>query len=245
MALREIKKIIVHDAIMESITEYIKSSKLALGGRIPSERSLAETLKVSRSSVRGALKSLEAAGVLEIRHGGGAYLRSLSSPVYYQYTSDHRENLLLLRKLVQARQAVEEWAMAVAATVITPEQVRELQDCERRQQVMAENPAPGREPDVPLPNMDLELAVTRLIGNDILLDMHVKIEKMWKQAYKNLQMAAFSPEERHEHHLAIIKALAGHDAEAARQAVGHHNRSLEKHIAAAIERLDTANNAEE
>lgn len=245
LPLQEIKKIIVHDAIIESITDYIKSSNLAIGARIPSERSLAETLKVSRGSVRGALKALETAGVLEIRHGGGAYLRSLSSPVYYQYTSDHRENLLLLRNLVQARQAVEEWAVSVAAGLITPEQVRELQACERHQAKMTKNPASGREPGFDLPNMDLEIAVTRLVGNDILLDIHEKIEKMWKQAYKNLNMTAFAPEERHEHHVAIIKALAGHDAEAARNAISLHNRLLEKHIVAAIERLDNTPNAKE
>ncbi len=99
--LREIKKIIVHDVIIESITDYIRSSGLAIGCRIPSERSLAETLKVSRTSVRGA------------------YLRSLSSPVYYQYTHDHRENLRLLRDLVQAREAIEEWAVVEAARRIT------------------------------------------------------------------------------------------------------------------------------
>jgi Transcriptional regulators len=236
--LGEIKKIIVHDAIIESITDYIRSSGLAIGDRIPSERSLAETLKVSRSSVRGALKALETAGILEIRHGGGAYLRSLSSAVYYQYTSDHRENLHLLRDLVQARQAIEEWAVSEAAKSIAKEDARRLASTERRQLKALENPVPGKTPEVTLPNMDLEIAISRIVGNVVLLDMHEKIEKMWKQAYKNLQMTAFPARTRYEHHMAIIKALENHDEEAARKAISVHNRSLEKHIAAAIERLD-------
>ena len=236
--LREIKKIIVHDAIIESITEYIKSSNLTVGERIPSERSLAEMLKVSRSSVRGALKALESGGVLEIRHGGGAYLRSLSSVVYYQYTQDHRENLFLLRDLVQARQAVEEWVVAAAAATITPEQTWELAVNERRQLHAFENADPGADPGFELPNMDLEIALTRIVGNPILLDMHEKIEKMWKQAYKNLSMAAFPARTRYEHHMAIIRALEKRNAATARKAMSVHNRSLEKHIVAAIERLD-------
>ena len=235
--LREIKKIIVHDAIIESITEYIKSSDLAVGGRIPSERSLAEMLKVSRSSVRGALKALETAGVLEIRHGGGAYLKSLSSVVYFHYTDDHRENLFLLRNLIQARQAIEEWTVAEAAARITPAQTRELYAAERRQVKAAEDPA-SVDASVELPNMDLEIAISRIVGNVILMDMHEKIEKMWKQAYKNLNMTAFPARTRYEHHMAIIKALEKHDAEAARSAISFHNRSLEKHITAAIEKLD-------
>ena len=238
--LNEIKKIIVHDAIIESLTEYIRSSGLAIGDRIPSERSLAETLKVSRSSVRGALKSLETAGILEIRHGGGAYLRSLSSAIYYQYTSDHRENLHLLRDLVQARQAIEEWAVSEAAKSIAREDTKSLAAAERRQLKALEHPTPGKSPEVSLPNMNLEIALTRTVGNVVLLDMHEKIEKMWKQAYKNLQMTAFPARTRYEHHMAIIKALENHDEEAALKAIRVHNRSLEKEIAAAIKQLDSS-----
>lgn len=234
--LREIKKIIVHDAIIESITDYIKSSALAIGDRIPSERTLAETLKVSRASVRGALKALESEGILEIRHGGGAYLKSTSSPVYYQYNQDHRENLFLLQNLVQARQAIEEWAVAEAAKSITPKQAKELLAEEKRQLKALEEPESGEA--VMLPNMDLEVAITRIVGNMVLLDMHEKIEKMWKQAYKNLKMTAFPAKTRYEHHKRIIKALEAHDADAAREAISFHNRSLEKHIVAAIRKLD-------
>lgn len=235
--LREIKKIIVHDAIIESITDYITSSSLAIGSRIPSERSLAETLKVSRASVRGALKALESEGVLEIRHGGGAYLKSISSPVYYQYNQGHRENLFLLKNLVQARQAIEEWAVAEAAKCITPKQAKELLAEEKRQLKAVEEPESGE--TVSLPNMDMEVAITRIVGNMVLLDMHEKIEKMWKQAYKNLEMTAFPAKTRYEHHKKIIKALEARDPEAAREAISFHNRSLEKHIVAAIRKLDT------
>ena len=237
-ALQEIKKIIVHDAIIESITDYIRSSDLVIGCRIPSERSLAETLKVSRSSVRGALKTLESEGILEIRHGGGAYLRSLSSPVYYQYTHDHRENLHLLRDLVQVREAIEEWAVGEAVRRVTRQQIRDLAVHERRQLKVLESPVPGVTPEFSLPNMDLEISITRIVGNPVLLDMHEKIEKMWKQAYKNLQMTAFSARTRFEHHMAIISALETGDEQAAREAISVHNRSLERQIAKAIEMLD-------
>ena len=236
--LREIKKIIVHDAIIESVTEYIRSSGLAVGERIPSERSLAETLKVSRSSVRGALKSLEAEGILEIRHGGGAYLRSISSAVYYQYTQDHRENLFLLRNLVQARQAIEEWAVVAAAKRATREEARAFAALERRQLKAFENPDANGRSEFSLPNMDLELGITRLVGNPVLEGMHAKIEKLWKQVYAKLRMTAFPVRTRYAHHMAIIRALEANDADAACAAIREHNRSLEKHIQAAIEQLD-------
>jgi GntR family transcriptional repressor for pyruvate dehydrogenase complex len=45
------------------------------GERLPAERDLAEQLQVSRSSLREALRSLELAGLVDSRHGGGTYIR--------------------------------------------------------------------------------------------------------------------------------------------------------------------------
>jgi GntR family transcriptional repressor for pyruvate dehydrogenase complex len=45
---------------------------------LPSERTLAERMHVSRGSVRDAIRRLEVVGLLETRHGQGTFLRELS-----------------------------------------------------------------------------------------------------------------------------------------------------------------------
>lgn len=60
--------------IVDQIKNMILSGKLKIGDKLPPERELAELYKVSRTSVREALKALEAIGVLEIRQGGGIYI---------------------------------------------------------------------------------------------------------------------------------------------------------------------------
>ena len=45
------------------------------GDRLPSDRTLAELLGVSRPSVRQAIKVLENFGRVEVRHGSGTYVR--------------------------------------------------------------------------------------------------------------------------------------------------------------------------
>ena len=56
----------VHDVLRQRIL----AGELEPGGRIPSERLLAEEFQVNRHAVREALKRLEQAGLIRITHGG-------------------------------------------------------------------------------------------------------------------------------------------------------------------------------
>jgi len=63
------------DGIADQIREAIFSRKYLPGDRLPPERLLAQQLSVHRASVRGALRDLEAQGLVRIRQGDGAYVR--------------------------------------------------------------------------------------------------------------------------------------------------------------------------
>lgn len=56
---------------MAWVTEELRSGRLRIGDRLPSERALAETLSVSRSSLREALRVLEALGTIRTSTGSG------------------------------------------------------------------------------------------------------------------------------------------------------------------------------
>jgi GntR family transcriptional regulator, transcriptional repressor for pyruvate dehydrogenase complex len=60
-----------HEAVMNWVTQELSSGRLRIGDHLPSERALAETLQVSRSSLREALKVLEALGTIQAATGSG------------------------------------------------------------------------------------------------------------------------------------------------------------------------------
>ena len=60
-----------HEKVMQWVTEELAEGRLGVGDSLPGERSLAETLGVSRSSIREALKVLEALGTLRSGTGSG------------------------------------------------------------------------------------------------------------------------------------------------------------------------------
>ena len=77
---------------VEQIAEKIKSGDLHVGDRLPSERDLAAQMRISRPTLREAVKTLSEAGVLEVRRGqsGGIFVRSELVP----------------RELLRSRQAI-------------------------------------------------------------------------------------------------------------------------------------------
>jgi len=64
----------VYLSIVKDIRQMITNDGLKQGDKIPSERELTERLKVGRSSVREALRSLELLGLIETRRGEGTFL---------------------------------------------------------------------------------------------------------------------------------------------------------------------------
>lgn len=62
------------DRIIESIRVAIASGRLDRGDRLPNERDLAGHFGVSQPTVREAVRVLETMGLIDVRHGSGAYV---------------------------------------------------------------------------------------------------------------------------------------------------------------------------
>ena len=60
--------------IAKHLRDLIDSGEYPIGGRLPSERELADRLQVSRTSVREALIALEVEGLVRINVGSGIYV---------------------------------------------------------------------------------------------------------------------------------------------------------------------------
>lgn len=108
---------------------YLLSGQISAGGRIPSERQLAESLAVGRSAIREALKALTLLGLLTVRQGDGTYLASSSSELLPEIIE---WGVLLggrtTSELIEARSVLEIDLAGLAAARRTDEQLSRLTD---------------------------------------------------------------------------------------------------------------------
>lgn len=77
-------------AIVEQIRRRIRSGELAVGARLPSERTLCDQFEVSRRTIREALRMLEATGHITIKLGkeGGAFVKAPSTSLVGEGLTD-------------------------------------------------------------------------------------------------------------------------------------------------------------
>jgi GntR family transcriptional repressor for pyruvate dehydrogenase complex len=69
----------VAQSVVNRVLDLIRTGMLRAGDRLPSERNLIEILDISRPSLREALRALSILGVVDTRHGGGAYVTDLEA----------------------------------------------------------------------------------------------------------------------------------------------------------------------
>jgi GntR family transcriptional repressor for pyruvate dehydrogenase complex len=110
-----------HQLVLQWIESQLLGGQLALGGRLPAERTLAEQLGVSRTSVREAIRILEAMGVVRAGVGSGPEAgtvviadptAALGSALRLHVATSH----LPVADIVQTRVLLESWAVARAQT---------------------------------------------------------------------------------------------------------------------------------
>ncbi len=64
------------EEIVDIIQRQIISGDIAPGDKLPTERELAESFKVNRTTVREALRKLEHLELIDVRHGDGLYVKN-------------------------------------------------------------------------------------------------------------------------------------------------------------------------
>lgn len=113
------------ESVAQQLLEQIRSEPIAPGTKLPSERDLQAALGVGRSTVREAINGLAMMGVIEIRHGAGAYVAKRSR----QAGSEAIVAALakgVTRELFEARRIVEVEGARLAAERRTDAELREL-----------------------------------------------------------------------------------------------------------------------
>lgn len=149
--------------LLAAFKQLISEGTLAPGTRLPAEREMASNLRVSRGSLRQALKMLEIMGVVSQRVGDGTYLNAAAPSIL----AEPMEFLILLdgismEELMDARLIVEPELAARAAMRATPEQIAALRESVALMQESSGNDSELIEEDLRFHRTIFEMAQNRV-----------------------------------------------------------------------------------
>ncbi len=121
-----VRPVRAYERIVEQIEEAVESGSLQPGERLPSERELMAQFAVSRSTVREALRVLQARGLVRSRPGdphGAEVLPFSPAALHKSMTTLARVDELSLGELVQFRMVLDASANLLAARLRTEEEL--------------------------------------------------------------------------------------------------------------------------
>ena len=114
--------------VSDYIKDYIVEHNLKEGDSIPSEGQIADSLGISRSPVREAVKALRSLGIVDVRHGEGLFVREWNfDPLLENLEFGIRTSPKKLAELYEIRKWLEMSVIEECVKRITDEDVLELE----------------------------------------------------------------------------------------------------------------------
>ena len=208
------------EEVRRQIEDAIKSGDFAPGERLPSERELVETFGVSRVSVREAIRSLEAIGLVRVYHGRGAFVNDrrsgLGEPMA-RWLDLHRDEVL---ELLGVRGALDEYAAALAAENDDAAKIAVITTAHEEFSAAVENE--GSAADLVPLDIDLHIAIAEASGNRLLYDLLSDLHSYLAESRYLALVLPGRPARSAAEHADIVGAIANGDAPGARLATSNH-----------------------
>lgn len=215
--LRPVQKRTLTQEAFNQLVAYLQEGTLRPGDALPSQQELAEQLGVSRPVLREAMQRLEAAGLVEIRHGSGSYVahppaETVFNRLFGNFSPEHALDLL------EARLVIEAECAALAATRATDE------DFARMQRAVDKIRDLSAEGELTVGGADeFHAALTAASHNAVLaaLGQLFQLPNYIQGIRVELALPDISAHE-HESHLKLLEAIRQRDPALARASVREH-----------------------
>ena len=209
----------LYEEIAQRLRDIIASQRLAPGDRLPSERDLAVTLGVSRTSVRQALASLRSIGLVDVRHGDGAYLMRTAEEIVPRLAVEMLHVEADHPMVWEAREAIEVHAARLAATRATANDLAAMHRAITAMATEIEAGKDGTEPDAALHQAIVDAAHNPLL-TQLFATMHDVVSRT---SAASLSIPGRSPESLRAHR-AIVEAVGDRDPDRAASEMTSHLR---------------------
>lgn len=221
--LKAVEKKRAYQDVVKQMLNLIRKGKLKKGDQLPTERDLTETFRVSRTTVREAIRYLESMRLVESRQGNGTYVLASSDNASVQTLSaalfqdrDELVDIFYIRKIIEPSIA------QLAAEYATPEEVQELEEIVEQHEAHLAAGEKTVETDTAFHMALARIAKNRVLGRLV----HALIDLLAESRKEVLQSSTRAVESLKGHRM-ILNAVRAADCTKAKEAMRRHLAEIE------------------
>src|SRR5499433_1665707 len=224
--LRAIKKTRIHEEVVSQIHELIREGRFKAGDQLPSERELAETFRVSRTSVREALRALETQGLIISRTGMGNFVADLPVETLVAPLAKLLiEEKSALADIFELRKLIEPHIAALAAERATKSDIERLKKFLDDQRDQVQQGETGVDADT-----QFHFAIGKATQNHALEKLVSGLMEVLSHSREESLQTAGRRQASIDSHLAIVAAIENHDEAKARKTMRYHIAQVEQNV---------------
>lgn len=223
--LKAVARVTLGEQVALQLAEMIAERRWKPGERLPPEVELCEVLNVGRSTLREALKSLAFVGIVRMRAGDGTYV---SEPPHRLLDRMLAKGLLKTEKdladVCETRMILETEVAALAAERGTPEHIEALKALAAKgREVLRADKKVYTKAD-----LDFHLGVANCSENKLLPRLLMDIRGVLSEWITKSQELPGLRENAQEQHERILRCIAAHDPDGAREEMRAHLHTFEQ-----------------
>ncbi len=229
--IHSVKRRRLYEEIVQQFHSLIRQGTLKHGDRLPSERELSEQFKVSRSSVREAIRSLELQGLVVSRRGSGTFINTENLEAALDLVAANLNvGEAALQDVFEMRHLMEPHIAALAAQRATSGEVEAMREILEEQQRQIDVGGTGVESDTAF-----HFALASATHNAALVKVVSAVEDILQISRDRSLQEPGRPQRSLASHCHILEMVEMGDVSGARQAMDHHLTTVEPSARPSVE----------
>ncbi len=221
--LKAVEKKKAYEDVVKQIRTLIESGRLKREDQLPTERELSETFKVSRATVREAIRTLEQMKLVQSRQGNGTYVLASSEEALVQPLAAalfHEKDDIL--DIFYIRKSIEPYVAQLAAQNATMQDIKEMEKIMREQAAYIKEGENIVESDTSFHGLLAKAAKNRVMERLLLALVDLLGETREKYLQDDLRA-----KKSLEGHQRVLSAIKNGDCAAARKSMLRHLEDVE------------------
>ncbi|MBU3931968.1 MAG: FadR family transcriptional regulator [Proteobacteria bacterium] len=229
VVLKVVEKKRAYEDIVQQVIALIEQGKLKRGDQLPSERELTEAYKVSRTTVREAIRTLESMKLLQCRQGNGTFVLASNEEALIHPLAEGLFNAKDdIRDIFYIRKIIEPHVAQLAAENSTPQDIEKMEKILCMQEECIERGENIIETDSAFHNLVAGAAKNRVMER--LIHALVDLLKQAREEYLTEGESNGRAKRSLVGHQQVLSAVRNGDSEDAKSAMLKHLEDIERII---------------